>query len=319
MAESTPPTAEGPCPEEEVVWRPPPTHIVLAAGLAGALAGMAVIVFGYWGWPEESRRLMRTGPFVLWTFLIALNLLLWSLAIVPVTRIVRARRDALPRAWAEVIFSSLIFVAFFAAVGLVFNRLVALPPYIPHLAWRVGVIIVAGGSVGLVAGWGLWLTRNAALELVHSTLSVAERRTRFRDYRQGVERLLGILAAVIALAVLVTAAQRQLVIEFTDSLEHDEIAGYANYLPFEYPAEFVIVYGLMFTIFLALAALPTLATLQTVGRKLLDVDEPSPQQRQELAARYSLEVSPAQVLKTTLAILAPLLGSVASLLLPEIT
>ena len=260
---------------------------------------------------------MRTGPFVLWTFLIALNLLLWSLAIVPVTRIVRARRDALPRARAEVIFSSLIFVAFFAAVVWVFDRLVKLPPYIPHLTGRVLVIIVAGGSVGLVAGWGMWLTRNAALELEHSTWSVEQRRTRFRDYRQGVERLLGILAAVIALAVLVTAAQRRLVIAFTESLEAGERTGYD--LPFEYPAEFVIVYGLMFTIFLALAALPTLATLQTVGRKLLDLDEPSPQQRQELAARYNLEMSPAQVLQTTLAILAPLLGSVTSLLLPEIT
>jgi hypothetical protein len=296
----------------------PSTHVVLTAALVATALGVAVMLAGYWGWPQESVRLMRTGPFVLWTFLIASQLVLWTLVLGPVVRVVRSRSHALARAWPEVFLSSVIFIVCLVIVSLLGRRLLPQPDYIPHASWRMVFVVMVGGLVGMVTGWGLWLTRNAAVDLTQSDSTLEQRCASFHAYRGDVERLLGILAAIIALAVLATAAQRRVVMSFATNLKGDEIRRYADYLPFAYPAEFVVLYGLIFTVLIALFSLPTLITLQTVGSDLLNEGEPFTQERADLAARYQLEVSPGQVLRTTLAILAPLIGSLAGLL-PGIT
>jgi hypothetical protein len=80
-----------------------------------------------------------------------------------------------------------------------------------------------------------------------------------------VERLLGVLAAVIAVALFATAAQRRIVIWFVEHLTEEEKAQMSEYLSFDYPSELVLVYGLVFKLVLALGVVPSLSTLQNVG------------------------------------------------------
>jgi hypothetical protein len=92
------------------------------------------------------------------------------------------------------------------------------------------------------------------------------------------------------------------------------------------PPEVVLVYGAYFTVLVALVYAPTYVTLQTTGRNLQDsvLPMPSPasqewetwcKKRQGLEEVLRLEKGGTQSFQTSFAILAPLAGSIISILL----
>jgi hypothetical protein len=121
-----------------------------------------------------------------------------------------------------------------------------------------------------------------------------------------------VLGAILGLLVLVTGAQRQVVLAYAPATDY----GY----------ELVLVYGLFFSVLVAAVYLPTHLTLAAVGHGICDAFFPDlspgePQwedqtkKREKLSALLELGTGPFGRLKASAAILTPLLGSLVTLLL----
>ena len=142
--------------------------------------------------------------------------------------------------------------------------------------------------------------------------SGAHERGRYRIYGAGAHWSGSILGIVVSLATLATGALRNAVSTISP--------------PNSYPPVLVILYGAYFSFIVALVYVPTFTYLNAVGRQIhtlfFDLTVPTDEgwkdwnDKQKAFEDYlQLHVLPFDSLKTGLLILAPLLGSVTSLLI----
>jgi hypothetical protein len=298
------------------VWEAPATYLVLLVALAGASFGVAVMLIDIASWSPTHRQLATSGPFILWMFLVAVQTAFWALAAFPVGRLVRTYGRYWKREWVEALVSAGLFLVLIGgAIGLA-DRVTGVRDYLPHSVLKISMVTLIGCFLAIGCAIGIWLGRCALTELVGKEPTL-ETLTAFADVRRNLDRLLALLGALLALGVLATAAQRETV------LVHASYTG----TEVQYPAELVLVYGLAFSAVLALAVLPTYATLQATGVGLLNQIAPIEgtsdikeivEQRDMLGELFGLRVSPIASLRAALAILSPLLGSLVGLI-PEVT
>jgi hypothetical protein len=189
---------------------------------------------------------------------------------------------------------------------------------LPYHEGKLLAVTLMGVSVAALQEWGLLSAHGEAsneLARLDETLSrqaLTQVVARYLQLRSRVQGFVSWVGAIIGVATLATGCLRNSV----DSPE--------------FPPEFVIVYGLYFTILLALVFLPALYSVQALGTELarrLSRPEPLPsesgdwkhwsEEQNALAGYLGLQQNPLQVMQSALSVLAPLVGSVSGVVLQK--
>ena len=303
--------------EGEARLRVPPTWVVMVAALGGLVLGPVVVGLGAAGEMVDLAKL--SGPFALWLSLIAAQTMLWTLALPPLALAAWRHWTSPPRpdaaARRDVVLAAVALVLFVAAVPVVTFILETTPPeFIEYGSWKVRFLTGMALLVALVAATSIWLIRGR-LERLRAGGATKDNLRTYLALRAQLERLLVYLGAVVGLAVLSSAAMRRVV-------EHAEALGVVRDGA-AFPAESVILYGLVLSLILALVYLPTYLVAQDVGAGLRDELVPFPEPtrlgegvegRRKVEEALALSVSATASFRAGVAILAPLLGSLTSLL-----
>jgi len=327
-------------------WKVPATSFVMLAALVGAGIGAAVLLGDWWSWPARSackprpagslisfaapsrlafcearqiHRIVHSSQFVLWAALICAQTTFWTLAAAPVFSMLR-------RNWAgwrsqrwDIIISGLLLVAVAVSIVAVTNYIGPVPgPHpsnqvFPHQHVKIWSITGVALILALGASVSIWLIRGRLDEL--RTDATDREIELFIEFRSELERLLGILGAIVGLAVLATAALRQVVLEYV-SLGHEKAS---------FPPDYPILYGLILSLVVALVYLPTYLALLKTGSDLRDRAAPlgAPGEpdfeaviakRRTLTDLLGLEISASTSFRVSATILSPLFAALISLL-----
>jgi hypothetical protein len=283
----------------------PPSWVVMAVALVGLAIGPAILTVGA---VDEVRNLLESsGAFVLWAALVATQSMLWTLASGPlVGAFVRHWRatgiDATARR--DVVLAALMLAILVAAVP--FTSFVVGRPeeVIPHAHVKTYLLTAITFVVALGAAGSIWLIR-ARLERLGTDATKENLRT-YLALRSELDRHLAYLGGVVGLAVLSSAVLRSVLAETNTA----------------YPPEAVILYGIALSLIVALVFVPTYLAAQAVGGKIRDGIAPLPDrgpfadglaERRKLEDVLGLTVSASASFRAAVAIFAPLLGSLTSL------
>ena len=200
-----------------------------------------------------------------------------------------------------------------AAVAAAGNILGEVPQAFPHSHAKTqtltGVALVFALSVSV----SIWLIRGRLTEL---RMGAAKKEIElFIEFRTDLERLLAILGAIVGLAVLASAALRQVVLGWAAFTKTD-----ANF-----PADYPLLYGLILSALVALIYVPTYLALLEAGTELrdraaplLEPDDPNfdaaVTKRKTLTDLLGLDISASTSFRTGAAILSPLFAALLTLL-----
>lgn len=281
----------------------------MVAAAVGLGLGPLVLSLGA---TAEMKDLIRiSGPFVLWTSLIAAQTMLWTLALPPLALMARRHWTSRPDAFArgDVFFAAVLLVLLLAAIPV--GSYVAgngPPEFLSHGTTKVRVLTGIAVLVSVVAAVSIWLIR-AKLEWLREQNATKENLQTYLRLRADLDRVLGYLGTVVGLAVLSSAGMRRVI---------QDVGSTGSF-----HAESVVAYGLALSLILALIYLPTYLVAQAVGTNLRDELAPFPEpkrlvegleERRKLDEALGLTVSAIASFRAGVAILAPLLGGLTSLL-----
>jgi len=297
----------------------PPLWATLALAALGGLAGFADL-FGdrLWNtWTDPQWHAVRTGPYALWILLIVIQPALWFVSLVPLARVLRSLAPYGRGARRRI---AVLAAEFAVLVGLgigASGHFAHFPEFLPAHREKLLALSILGATFGIAAAVGVWLTHEKLRGMVTAQItdaSVAEV-LKTRDLLQNLFLFLG---AIVGLAIMAAAGERAAIAAYSDlSVEKD---------PGSFPQEYVLVYGIYFSLLLALVYLPVHLTLRAVGHRLRDhfFALPSPSDptwkdvcdsRRAFDELLSLNIGPTASFKAGLAISTPLLGSLTGLLL----
>jgi hypothetical protein len=292
---------------------------VLAILVLGWLVGLLVLYADRPWWPGRSRDVAETGSFVLWASLICAQTALWALLLAWLLPTVR-RLGA--EYWSEnaneIVWSAAAILVIVVLVAIVPPLTRSFPNYLPNHAVKLAFLTILGGLVGLVPACGIWLVHGGLKRLGRDVDRNEDSIRTYLALEARLHRFLATLGAILGLLILTTAALRRVVVEYATKYTHETAA--------DFPYEYVLLYGLLFSLLVAAVYLPTHLTLIRVGRSLVDsffpgVSPTHPEweermaKREKLTAALQLGVGPFARLRTSAAILTPLLGSLTGLLL----
>ncbi len=293
-------------------WSTPPTYAVMLGALLGVGIGVGFLFFDWSSWGRDPRDLVHSDSFVLWLSLICAQTILWTLATVPVVATLRRHRKGWAGHRLEIVISGLLLIGVVVAVVVVSTWLHNIPEVFPRSRMKVRALTAVALLLSLTAAVSIWLIRARLVELREG----AEKKQieRYIEFRSDLERLLAILGAIVGLAVLATAALRQVVLEYAKDHPNDG-----------FPADYPILYGLILSLVLALIYLPTYLALLEAGADLRDRSAPLPdpsdpefaaaiEKRQTLTGLLGLDVSASTSFRAGVAILSPLFAALVSLL-----
>jgi hypothetical protein len=296
----------------------PLKRLFVLAALGGA-GGVLTLFFDnfFRAWEPEQWHAVRAGPYTVWVLLIGLQAAVWGAALAPLWRTVKPLFPYWEKGKGDLVFLTLAF-ALAVVVGIGAGPfLVHIPNFLPWHEWKLLGLSAVGGSVGLLAVFGMWLAhvrlRGMAGEPV-TDASVDD----FLAVRETLHNLLLFVGALIGLAILAAGGERQAVAAYSELTKVKD--------PGRFPPEYVLVYGIYFTALLALAYVPVHLTLSRVGGRLRDhyfpLPPPSDESWSEICGKrdafdglLQLRTGPGATLKASVAILTPLIGSMTGLLL----
>lgn len=291
------------------------TWKVLGVFLIGFSVGLFVLFVDRLSWHHDQVVAARSSAVVLWVALMCTQTGLWALALAWLRPVIRN----LPREYgrenrSEIVGSTiaiLVIIVGLAVLGIVHQMW---PNYFRGHGVKLGVLTILGGLVGLAAARGIWLVHGGLKLLARRDLGSDESLETFLSLQDAAGRFLGVLGAIIGLLVLSTGAQRRAVLDYSPQTN--------------YGFELVLVYGFLFTLLVAAVYLPTYLTLTEVGNRIRDTVFPPlstssqewsdrMEKREKLGQILGLEQGPVGRLKTSLAILTPLISSLVGLLLTK--
>ncbi|MBJ6760772.1 hypothetical protein JGU66_08345 [Myxococcaceae bacterium JPH2] len=287
------------------------TFLVTAAFLGG-LSGAEATAF--WTLPEAR----------LWHLFLAAQPVLWLASFLAVASDFRdPERSVLPRrtpyrAGALACFALTLFAAALPIVIQLLTHTSLLPPEaaqatrMPGFLWKMPTLSAVGTAAATVHAFGILCVQARLYELVTlpgSTTSDA----RVREYqrlREQLRRFLGYAAAIIGIATLSTGSLRNLIL--------GEMPGA------RFSAALVMAYGAFFSALLALMFLPAARSLTAVGESLAEELLQASlgerrrwsdwmTERQAIRAYLGLEDNALKVLQDSIAVLAPIVGSLSAL------
>lgn len=291
----------------------------MLAALLGAGIGAAFLLADFWWWSSGTwTRVRQSSPFVLWAALICAQTTLWTLSAQPVWSMLQRNRAGWRRQRREIVTAGVLLIAFVVATAVISNVLHPIPgpgranQVFPHQHLKVwgltGVALVLALGVAVT----VWLIRGRLDEL--DSGAGDKEIELFIEFRSELERLLGILGAIVGLAVLATAALRQVVLEYAGG--HPRAS---------FPPDYPLLYGLILSLVVALVYLPTYLALLQAGTDLRDRAAPlrSPGEpdfetviakRKTLTDLLGLDISASTSFRVGATILSPLFAALVSLL-----
>jgi hypothetical protein len=291
------------------------TWKVIVVFLVGASVGAAVLFADAWSWDHGHRTAARASAEVLWAALMCAQTGLWLLALAWLWPTIRDLPAEYHRAnHNEIVGSTAAVVAVVLAAAVIFRP--HWPNYLPGHEYKLGVLTVLGGLVGLVAARGVWIAHGGLKQLARGDLKSEKALSTFLSIQDAVGRFLGALGAIIGLLVLSTGAHRRAVLWYS----------HHTHLHTHYGFELVLIYGLGATLLVAAVYLPTYLTLTDVGGKIRDAVCPlvpptddnwleRTEKREKLGQLLQLEQGLFGRLKAGVAILTPLLAGLVGVLL----
>jgi hypothetical protein len=313
-----------------VAWPPG----LLEGLLAGtAFVGGLVLLRTRPGNSQEVETFTATPQFGIWVALIALQMGLWG-ALTPwlVRMNLKLRRElGRGRGWQRLGWQDGCYLALLVLLVVVLAILGSTGQPIPaSVAWRIRWLTRLGlVVVGMPIFTGVWLLQETVTRL-GATLAAASRAEETREVtwepaartvfasmmhkRTVLQQLLLAAGLIIGAATLATGALRLAVLAAVPDA------------PF--PPAYPLLYGGFFTVVLAFVYLPAYLSLQRLGNSLVDGCWPVPsakpdkdwyESRERASAALGLTVSAKDSFQAGAAILAPLLTSVLTVLLPTNT
>lgn len=305
--------APSPSDLDEPLLHVPRTQIVMLVGAAGFLLGPAVIYADRISWSPDTVRFVKNGPFQLWTAILGAQTLLWVVAFRPLLGSLRRHlrgRSSLRR---EVLPSAAILVLLIVAIVAVPAVSDPFPAFIPHMHLKVRFLTAGALIMALLASTSIWLIR-ARVERLAGASATRDTLDTYCRLRRELDLLLGFLGGVIGLAVLGSALLRKILLLYAEEPGVEAVL---------FPAESVILYGLVLSFVLALVYVPTYATFHRVGITLRNASAPFPEpddleeglkRRDALDELLGLRLSTTASFRIATALLSPLIGSVVGVL-----
>lgn len=260
----------------------------------------------------ESYKFVRTSGFPLWVFLMMLTTAVMAVFIPELLKLLKELKVYLVKNRLEILMLCIIMGALFMA-----QFLPQAPGCISALAFhtlKMRVLLGLGLMVSLLAMVGIWLV-NAALRSEFQELQKDYKLVgRFLRLRKLLQQFLTMLGILISLVVLANGALRSALI--TGGVCRQE----------EFPMTPVLLTGAFFTVLVAFAYLPTYLLLVDIGEKICDTFFPLclvvsetwdewRKGRKSLEEVLNVQAGVQQNLQSGIAILAPLLTSITSILL----
>jgi hypothetical protein len=182
----------------------------MLAALGGLVLGVVVIYADRHWWTPGERAFASSGSFLFWAALISAQTMLWTLAFVPLTSILRSHwRDRASYAVRREVLPSTAVLVSLAALLVAVPRLTGdLPEVVPGAHVKIAVLTGLALIVAAVASISIWLIRGRAEELPRGSSFGQPELATYLRLRSDLELLLAFLGAVIGLAVLASAALR---------------------------------------------------------------------------------------------------------------
>jgi hypothetical protein len=299
--------------------QPPQPLAVMLLFVGGFLAGVAFMLFPFW-LNEASRNFLKQPAAQLWVEVIGFQVAVWFTLATSVWtsfrslwryRIGNERRILWSIVFFLIVLGSPVAVTLVARV----RGEAAFSPLQFHTL-KLTLLTLIATTISVPAVLAIFLINAAIRKDLSEGPPNQPQIRRFLELQGTLQRLRNILGTMIGLAVLALGALRNAVAPTGSA------ASEAGRLPVEQ----VWTYGLFFTVLVALVYVPTYLHLISAGRRIRDELCPFPeataasiasyqQSRKPLDDFLQLQLTATESLKAGVAILAPLAGAVASLLL----
>jgi hypothetical protein len=306
-------------------------RLALSAALMAVIAAVIVYLGRWsdwpWEWSSEHKKFARDAQFVLWLLLI-----LAQLAIAPAVFYVVAETIDEIRKYARVPWRGIVILAVVfgvAAVGV--GILGAFEPelkvrgrgeWLPGSEWKIAALSVIVVFIGLAPAIGIWTVQGALRTVAESIGDQDPKKIhldRLLHLKDALRLFLVLLGALLTIVVIAAAAQRK-------AVERWGVMAQANFdVDKIFPFEYVLLYGLLFSLLVALVYAPAHLTYVAVARRFRDrivpLVQPTAdnwqtrlQERKSFDELYELQSGTGTNLKASVVALTPLLASLTGLL-----
>jgi hypothetical protein len=305
--------------------------------VVGFVTGVGVLLFDYLLFPDKDFPNHINNPaFQLFLFAIVAQTVFWAVAFGSMLRALRWLWTYTTGHWPEIIawlllFGALVFCSRFFAFSCKNYSL-------QHRGLKLDILTYLGGVVAMMAAGGSILVNIGLREILATSAPTIEREKEegiapeqvslvekeqaglVRKYlflRGTLLHFLSLLGIMLSLVVIAQGAKRY----FIQHVDHRCVPG--DPTAFGFGWDKVMVFGLYYTLILILTFLPTFSLLIATGTKLRDdlLPVPSPhsdewedrcERRERLENLLALTMS--ERLRTIVAVSAPVLGALISLL-----
>lgn len=306
--------------------RTPSTWLAAILAVGGALVATAVM-FADYPFPPEETAFIETPAALLWLLSVAAQWMLWFVLVPPLAVALYAHREGF--GWSPVVSVGALAVL---AVGFLLPAtfgwpdlpLADLPEYpLTYHRAKIGAIYGVGLLVALMPALGLGLVRARLRGLFVQGKPSATQVQQFLELRESMQHFLFLAGAFIFLAMLSVGALRNAIL----AQDPDDEA-----LAASFPPEYVLLFGVYFSLLLALAYTPVYAGYLQVGGRMRDaLVSPTPpavgvaelktwqDERADLESVLHLDVGVGESFRAGVVVFAPLAGSLVSLLLPGVS
>ncbi|MGH3031137.1 MAG: hypothetical protein ACRDNE_10295 [Gaiellaceae bacterium] len=303
--------------------RTPSTWLAALLAVAGALVATAVM-FADYPFPPEETAFIETPAALLWLLSVAAQWMLWFVLVPALVTALYAHREGFGSSPVlSVAALALLAVGFLlpATFGWPDLPLADLPEYpLTYHRAKIGAIYGVGLLVALTPALGLGLVRARLRGLFRQGKPSATQIQRFLELRESMQHFLFLAGAFVFLAMLSVGALRNAILAQDEALAAD------------FPPEYVLLFGVYFSLLLALAYMPAYAGYLEVGGRMRDaLVGPTPpavgvaelktwrDERADLESVLRLDVGVGESFRAGFAVFAPLAGSLVSLLLPGVS
>ena len=289
------------------------TWLVLLLGFIGIILIYEVFVFDADS-TANSHKFSHLPEFALWLLLLGAQAVFFFIMIIPVWKEVLALKRAYDLGNPiEFCGSLLLFTFLFSLPSLLRYRLNITWPLVGH-EWKILIVIVFGFIISILSVIGILLINRAFQKLSAEPEIKDDHIQLYCSLRSKLQFFLTVAGTLIGLATLGTGALRKTMVAFD---EHNEVS---------FSSAIILAYGLYYTLVLALVYAPVYSCISQTGQVLLDKFFPQllpkdehwserNSRRKEFEEYLQLGLGTEQNFQSHIAILAPLLSGIVSLLI----
>jgi hypothetical protein len=296
--------------------------------ILGFAIGIGILLFDYFKFNDDENLFVSTSEFRVWLLSITAQTVFWTVALLYLWPALRNLKEHAKKHIPEIIIWAVLFaVLIYTSTYFAFNC----PNYnLRNHGLKTGLLTYIGGAVAVMAGIGNVLVNIGLRDLLTNKLqqenldrNIEIQKSCIRDYldlRGALLQFLSLLGIMLGLVILAQSAKRSAII-IGDKCFDDSILPKVPVAK-AFTQEKVLILGLYYTVILILTFLPTFFILVMARRKLQNEILPVPSPNSDdwdkwCGKREKLErvlaFTMTDSLRATVAILAPLIGSLLPL------